>query len=60
MWTPGPRRRFGLWLRAKLERLAFLVDMRTAPKYDPATMPHLHLTDEEWADFESTFEPEEP
>jgi hypothetical protein len=46
------RRRLALWVRARLERLAFLVDRWTVEPFDSATASHLHLTDEEWADFD--------
>ena len=48
----GILRRGGLLLTSRLERLAFRVDVWTAPKFTGAGSSHFHLTDEEWASFE--------
>jgi hypothetical protein len=47
------KRRAALWLARRLERLAFLLDRHTAPKYDPTdpAWKWSDVTDEEWTDF---------
>lgn len=49
------RRRLALVIESWLYKLAFWLDVHTAPKYDPATWSRMDITEDEWDSFYKSF-----
>jgi hypothetical protein len=52
------RRRIALALQSWLYKVAFWLDVHTAPKYDKDKWPIMEMSDKEWEAFADMFESE--